>query len=547
MFHMENVNYLELIWEDFQYQIDYRQSKMRLRKIIPYPRFTKNITNHYLSFNPFILKGPSSGLHTFKDYGIISRLKFVKNGEDFQEYGRAIPNTMLTKEIRQTKAYQTFITYSIGLIPSKKSRGKSVSLTEAEEEEEAARHVHANHECLVKESNYLSSEPSNRTTCRRRTSGTSFRDTSNVSSKKSLDQSQKLKGINTLTAKEQLATNTMQALKASRKISRSQSHTKGSSKGAGVTPEVPDESTSIFTTIKKKNQDDNDDDRRINPEEIDNDDEDDKYIHDDDYVHNDVDEEMKDAKVNVTGKDDNEGSDIAKADAKKTEEVIGDNKKAGLPLTCSSLFVSSGKTPPKSSKSGKSITAKEPDEEHVLDMSVDVEENIIDEMGNVDENPNIVDDQPEQTWFNDLVFDQKDPLIFDELMATPIEFSKSAKIHLKLEKITKTDLVGPVYNLLKGTYQSSNELEYKMEECYKAQTDKLDLENPKGDRCLFDLNKLLPLKGHPSHLTIASEYFFNNDLEYLKSTYSESHYTTLIIKKAARYEFVSIEDMILKQ
>ncbi|GJQ96994.1 hypothetical protein Tco_0008133 [Tanacetum coccineum] len=124
----------------------------------------------------------------------------------------------------------------------------------------------------------------------------------------------------------------MHALKARRKISRSQSHTGGSSEGASVTPEVLDESTCIFTTSsegtgikpgvhdevkineeiewlstdeEEKKQDDDDDDRSIDLAEIDDKDEDDEYIHDEDYVHNDVDEEMKDAEVSIIGKDDN--------------------------------------------------------------------------------------------------------------------------------------------------------------------------------------------------------------------------------------------------
>ncbi|GJY27176.1 hypothetical protein Tco_0401902, partial [Tanacetum coccineum] len=174
-------------------------------------------------------------------------------------YGRAIPDTMLTEDIKQTEAYQTFIKYSTDLIPPKKAEvkghkarsqlqtgskrkskkkvsisvddniipepdvtlklGKSMSLTKAEEEE-AARQVHATHERLVIESD---PEPARRST-RRRPSGIAFRDTSNVSKKKSPDQSLKLKGIHTLNAEEQLATDTMQALKASKKSSRSQPH-----------------------------------------------------------------------------------------------------------------------------------------------------------------------------------------------------------------------------------------------------------------------------------------------------------------------------------
>nr|GEU99615.1 hypothetical protein [Tanacetum cinerariifolium] len=138
-----------------------------------------------------------------------------------------------------------------------------------------------------------------------------------------------------------------------------------------------------------------------------------------------------------------------------------------------------------------------------------------------------------------------DPLTFDELMATPIGFSKFAMNFLKIDKLTKAHLVGPIYYLLKGTGQSSIELDYNMEECYKALSDQLDWNNPEGDYCPLDLSKPLPLKGRLGYLTVASEYFFNNDLEYLKSSDPETKYTTSITKtKAARYELVGIEDMI---
>ncbi|GJV99308.1 hypothetical protein Tco_1554560 [Tanacetum coccineum] len=82
------------------------------------------------------------------------------------------------------------------------------------------------------------------------------------------------------------------------------------------------------------------------------------------------------------------------------------------------------------------------------------------------------------TWFNDLVNAEKYSLTFDELMATPIDFTKFAMNRLKLDKITKADLVGPVYKLLNGTCKSSIELEYNIDQCYNALTDQLDWTNP---------------------------------------------------------------------
>ncbi|GKC37738.1 hypothetical protein Tco_1050122, partial [Tanacetum coccineum] len=157
----------------------------------------------------------------------------------------------------------------------------------------------------------------------------------------------------------------------------------------------------------------------------------------------------------------------------------------------------------------------------------------------------VVTVQPEQPWFNHMVYVVKDPLTFDELMATPNDFSKYAMNRLKIDHLTKEILVGPIYNLLKGTCTSSIELEYNMEECFKALTDRLDWNNLEGDCCPFDLAKPLPLKGCLSHLTVAAEYFFNTDLEFLKSCDLKKKYTTSITKtKAAWYEIVGIKDMV---
>ncbi|GKB95020.1 hypothetical protein Tco_0981157 [Tanacetum coccineum] len=54
----------------------------------------------------------------------ISRLKFVRIGEDYQEYGLPIPNMMLNNAIKQSESYQMFLKYSTSQIPPKKSRGK---------------------------------------------------------------------------------------------------------------------------------------------------------------------------------------------------------------------------------------------------------------------------------------------------------------------------------------------------------------------------------------------------------------------------------------
>nr|GEV68029.1 hypothetical protein [Tanacetum cinerariifolium] len=55
----------------------------------------------------------------------------------------------------------------------------------------------------------------------------------------------------------------------------------------------------------------------------------------------------------------------------------------------------------------------------------------------------------------------------------------------------------------------------------------------------------LPLKVRPGHLTVTAEYFFHNDLEFLKSFDPKKNYTTCITKtKADRYKIARIEDIV---
>ncbi|GKD43013.1 hypothetical protein Tco_1267658, partial [Tanacetum coccineum] len=106
--------------------------------------------------------------------------------------------------------------------------------------------------------------------------------------------------------------------------------------------------------------------------------------------------------------------------------------------------------------------------------------------------------------------------------------------------------LGPAYDLLKGTCASSIELEYNFQECFNALTTKHDWNNPEGDRYPFDLSKPLPLQGHPGHLTVSVDYFFNNDMEYLKSSDPEITYTTSIMKTKAARRFLVRRVLVLR-
>nr|GFA37874.1 hypothetical protein [Tanacetum cinerariifolium] len=58
-------------------------------------------------------------------------------------------------------------------------------------------------------------------------------------------------------------------------------------------------------------------------------------------------------------------------------------------------------------------------------------------------------DQPEQTWFKNMVSASEDSLTFDDLMATPNDFSKYVLNRLKIDNLSQDILIGPTFNLLK--------------------------------------------------------------------------------------------------
>nr|GEV96805.1 retrovirus-related Pol polyprotein from transposon TNT 1-94 [Tanacetum cinerariifolium] len=381
--NIENVDYPELIWEDFAYQIDHRRERKSRRKNMPYRRFIKVIINHFLKQHESLSNLMYHHYHTIKDGGIVSRLKFVRIKEDYYEYGLPNPDTMLNDAIKQSESYQIFLKYSTGQIPPKKSNrkgshgkktvdthvadvdvseesnpeparkktasritvkkkvtisaadniipdldvalelGKSISSSKAEEEE-AARQVHATHARIVTESVF---ELAKKQSGNRSTRGVVIQDTSSAPKIKPAASKLKLKGVPSLTLEEQEAADIMQALKESKKTNRRQSGTGGSSEGIGRILEVPDESTVIFATSSEGTG--------TKPGVLDEKKEDDEKKNDTDDDKS-IDLEM----TNDEETDDEvlqEISDVAKADVEKTKKVKDDAKKAELPPTSSSL------------------------------------------------------------------------------------------------------------------------------------------------------------------------------------------------------------------
>nr|GEU39797.1 hypothetical protein [Tanacetum cinerariifolium] len=82
---------------------------------------------------------------------------------------------------------------------------------------------------------------------------------------------------------------------------------------------------------------------------------------------------------------------------------------------------------------------------------------------------------------------------FNEFLATPNEFSAFIMHWLKIDNLTQEVLTNPTYDLIKGMCKSVVELEYYLEEVFKATNDQLEWHNPEGKPYPHDLSKPLSL------------------------------------------------------
>ncbi|GJT73489.1 hypothetical protein Tco_1032775 [Tanacetum coccineum] len=124
----------------------------------------------------------------------------------------------------------------------------------------------------------------------------------------------------------------------------------------------------------------------------------------------------------------------------------------------------------------------------------------------------IVEERVVQSWFNELVDAEEELEEYEYKDGFVTLFGKIVKKIFKKDNITKEDVDGPAFELLKGTYKNSIELEYNMDQCSLALTDKIDWINPE---------------------------------EYLVKGSKERAYALFITKiKATRYEDEGIKEMI---
>nr|GEV46392.1 hypothetical protein [Tanacetum cinerariifolium] len=108
--------------EDFMYQADNKEISSASKEHMPYPRFTKVIIHHFIYKDNTISMRNRISLHTTHDDTLLGTLKFVSKTKDYQKYRALIPDSMINQDIKDSKAYKTYLDYATRKVPPKKAR-----------------------------------------------------------------------------------------------------------------------------------------------------------------------------------------------------------------------------------------------------------------------------------------------------------------------------------------------------------------------------------------------------------------------------------------
>nr|GEW35331.1 hypothetical protein [Tanacetum cinerariifolium] len=523
LYHKRNVEYAYLMWEDFVYKVEHKNSKKSNEMY--YSRFTKVIIHHFMSKDPSIPKRNKVSWHYLRDDHMFSTIKLVSRHQNTQQFDALLPIELTNKEIRNSNAYKEYYAITTGAAPPKPKA--SVQRTRSS-------------------SNTFITPP---------TAAAGPRLTTSQKGK----QAAKASKSKSLSALSKVAITEAQQLKLVTKRSLQQTHiSQASGSGAdegigsilGVLDVPSNKSKEELSWNSTDDEDDDKDDGKDDEEEGGDDEQ--------EYDEEEYDEETKDEKSfdsipktpknsddEGNGDEDlglNVGGKEGHVEEEEEDELYRDvniNQGRGIQATLevedshvTLTPVSPDGQQQSSSVSSQFVTSMLNPTLDVVKVAVQIQSNHLHDeaqrendefLKTVDENmQKIVKEQvkeqvkhPEwfsqqqkppspdhdwnktvsathgsiQSWISELakLFDSRSSL--NELMDTPLDFSNFLINWLKLE--------------------------YHLEEVFKATTDQLEWVNPEGRQYPHSLLKPLPLIPNNRGRRVIPFEFINNDLEYL--------------------------------
>ncbi|GJY45949.1 hypothetical protein Tco_0435012 [Tanacetum coccineum] len=184
---------------------------------------------------------------------------------------------------------------------------------------------------------------------------------------------------------------------------------------------------------------------------------------------------------------------------------------------------------PQHTSSSKSAHVEEPS--HIVeDSGVQQDQEFI--TGDNDEQP-----ADKETWISQAARAEEPSTSFNEIMDTSFFFLAFVLNRLNITDLTQEILVGPPFNLMKGTRKSITELEYHLEECSKATTERLDWHNPEDKPCPRRIISV-------TRLTIEKKYDYGH-LEEIEVRRDDQQLYTFKEGDFPRLRLQDIKDMLL--
>nr|GFA47642.1 hypothetical protein [Tanacetum cinerariifolium] len=482
MYHKKNVDFAYLLWEDFVYQVEHKDAK-------------------------------KSNEGSQRDDQMFTTIKLVSRHQNTQQFGAILPIELTNEDIKNSVAYKEYYAIASGAAPPK---------TKA-----SIRKTQSSFDTTITPPTAAGTRLSTSAKCKQPT------------------KSSKAKGLSVMS---EVAMTEAEQINLATKRSLQQTHISqpsgsGVDEGTGILPEVPDIPTDDLgmNVGGEEGQDAEDDDEELYRDVNIN-------LEGRDIQMTDVHttQEFEDTHATLTLVNPDGQQQISSVDVQASTTV------AALTLTAPTLphptiptifQVPQAPTPPTTAPSTFLNLYK------ALVDAYECDKIILDTYGDIvtlkrhrdeadkDKEPSVGSDrrskrrregkEPESTSApkekaskttgksieGDLAKQADSRSSFDELMDTPVDFSTFLMNRLKVDTLTLKFLAGPTYELMKGSCKSLVELEFFLEEVYKATTDQLDWSDPEGHQYLHNLLKPLPLiPNSRGHRVIPFDHLINNDL-----------------------------------
>ncbi|GJU51411.1 hypothetical protein Tco_1220966 [Tanacetum coccineum] len=128
MYNKKNVDYAYLLWEDFIFKIENKNTKKG--NAMYYPRFTKLVVNYVMEKDPSIPRRNKVNWHYARDDPMFTTINVISRNEATQLYGAILPVALTNEDIRNSESYKEYYARASGTIPPKTKGSKKKATTD---------------------------------------------------------------------------------------------------------------------------------------------------------------------------------------------------------------------------------------------------------------------------------------------------------------------------------------------------------------------------------------------------------------------------------